>query len=73
MYDVAGLIAPRALYSEAGDEDPLFPVAASRESFERTRHVYAAFDAQDRIRQDVFEGGHVFHGAGWPFLLENLR
>lgn len=73
MYDVAGLIAPRALYCEAGDEDQLFPVAASRESFERTRRVYAAFGARDRIRQDVFEGGHVFRGAGWPFLVESLR
>jgi hypothetical protein len=72
MYDVAGLIAPRALYSEAGDADPVFPVDASRESFERVRRVYEAFGARDRIRQDVFEGGHVFHGSGWDFLVAAL-
>jgi hypothetical protein len=39
MYDVAGLIAPRPLFSEAGDRDPLFPVAAAEESFRRVRAV----------------------------------
>ena len=73
MYDVAGLVAPRALFSEAGDGDPLFPVAASRESFERVRRVYAALGAEDRVRQEVFEGGHLFHGDGWPFVVGALR
>ena len=29
MYDVAGLIAPRPLFSEAGEQDTIFPIAAS--------------------------------------------
>jgi hypothetical protein len=37
MYDVAGLIAPRPLFSEAGAYDPIFPVAASQESFAWSR------------------------------------
>jgi len=73
MYDVAGLIAPRPLWSEAGDQDPIFPVAAAGESFRRVRAVYEVFDAADRVRQEVFEGGHVFHGGpGWPFLMDAL-
>lgn len=73
MYDVAGLVAPRALFSEAGDEDPIFPVAASRESYRRVRRVYAALGAEDQVRQEVFEGGHLFHGDGWPFVVGALR
>ena len=73
MYDVAGLVAPRALFSEAGDQDPIFPVAVSRESYRRVRRVYAALGAEDQVRQEVFEGGHLFHGDGWPFVVGALR
>jgi Abhydrolase family len=73
MYDVAGLVAPRALFSEAGDQDPIFPVAASRDSYRRVSRVYAALGAEDRVRQEVFEGGHLFHGDGWPFVVGALR
>ncbi len=37
MYDVAGLIAPRPLFSEGGDHDPIFPPPATRESFARVK------------------------------------
>lgn len=67
MYDVAGLIAPRALFSEAGDQDPIFPVSASRESFERVRRVYTVLGAERQARQEVFEGGH-----GWAFVAAAL-
>jgi dienelactone hydrolase len=73
MYDVAGLIAPRPLWSEAGEQDPIFPVAAAEESYRRVRAVYEVFGAADRVRQEVFAGGHVFHGGeGWPFLVDAL-
>ncbi len=36
-YDVAGLIAPRFLFSEGGDKDPIFPVAATRELSQRAK------------------------------------
>jgi len=45
MYDVAGLIAPRPLFVESGEKDNIFPIAASKASFERVKKVYAAFDA----------------------------
>jgi dienelactone hydrolase len=73
MYDVAGLVAPRALYSEAGDRDPLFPVESARESYRRVRRVYAALGAPEQVRQEVFAGGHSFRGGGWPFLVGALR
>src|SRR6185312_5235928 len=72
-YDVAGLIAPRPFFSEGGTRDPIFPVAATRESFMRVKKVYEAFDASDLAQQEIFDGVHEFHGAkGLPFLAKAL-
>ena len=74
MYDVAGLIAPRRLFSEAGDRDPIFPAEAARASFERVRKVYEVFGAPDAVKQEVFSGVHEFRGTrGIPFIAESLR
>lgn len=72
-YDVAGLIAPRPLFSEGGDHDPIFPVDATRESFARVKKIYEIFEAGPRVQQEIFEGPHVFHGVrGLPFLVDAL-
>ena len=73
MYEVAGLIAPRPLFVESGDEDRIFPVAASRESFERLKRVYAVMGKAELAEQEVFAGKHSFHGKrGLPFLAKHL-
>lgn len=73
QYDVAGLIAPRPLVAESGDRDPIFPIAASRESFARVKKVYEVFGAADRVEHNVFSGVHQFNGAkGIPFLAKAL-
>jgi hypothetical protein len=73
MYDVAGLIAPRPLFIESGDKDDIFPIGASRSSFDRVRKVYAAFGAAELAEQEVFAGPHAFHGVrGLPFLAKHL-
>jgi dienelactone hydrolase len=72
-YDVAGLIAPRPLFSEGGNRDPIFPVGATRESYARVKKVYEVFEAGPRVQQEIFDGEHVFHGVrGLPFLAEAL-
>ncbi len=72
-YDVAGLIAPRPLFSEGGDRDPIFPAHATRESFARVKKVYEVFEAPERAQQEIFEGVHTFHGVqGLPFLVKAL-
>jgi dienelactone hydrolase len=74
QYDVAGLIAPRALFSEGGDRDPIFPVAATRESYARVKKVYEVFGAPDNVQQEIFSGVHEFHGVqGLPFLARSLN
>jgi dienelactone hydrolase len=73
MYDVAGLIAPRPLFIESGDRDSIFPVEASRESYQKVRRVYEAIGARDAVAQEVFAGEHSFHGKeGIPFLQRKL-
>lgn len=73
MYDVAGLVAPRPLFAESGTRDPIFPIAGSREGFERVQKVYEVFGAEDRVQHEIFEGIHEFHGVkGLPFLAHAL-
>ncbi len=72
-YDVAGLIAPRFLFSEGGDRDPIFPVHATIESFRRVKKVYEVYGTPDRAAQEIFSGAHEFHGKeGLPFLARAL-
>ncbi len=74
MYDVAGLIAPRPLFSEAGDVDTIFPIAASVESYRKVKAVYDVFGAGDQVQQETFPGPHSFWGKkGMPFMAEKLR
>jgi dienelactone hydrolase len=72
-YDVAGLIAPRPLFVESGERDDIFPIAASRASFERVKKVYEVFDAAAMTGQETFDGPHSFWGKrGLPFLAKHL-
>lgn len=73
QYDVAGLIAPRPLIAESGETDPIFPIAASRESFARVKNIYEVLGVPNLAQHDVFSGEHEFHGVrGIPFMKENL-
>ena len=74
MHDVAGLIAPRPLFSESGEKDNIFPVKASVESFGKVREIYTVFNAADRIEQEIFPSDHSFWGKrGIPFLVKHLN
>jgi dienelactone hydrolase len=73
MYDIAGLVAPRPLFVESGEQDNIFPIAASVESFNRVREIYGAFGASDQIEQEVFPAEHSFWGKrGIPFVSQHL-
>jgi len=73
MHDVAGLIAPRPLFAESGEQDRIFPVQASIESFRAVREIYKVFGADDRIEHEVFPDEHTFWGKrGIPFLARQL-
>jgi len=73
MPDLAGIIAPRALFAESGSEDPIFPLSAFREACTKAEEIYAAFGASSKLGHEVFEAGHQFHGVGaFPFLKQQM-
>ena len=73
MSDIAGLIAPRALWVESGEMDNIFPIEASRKAFAEVQKIYGVFGAADKCGQEVFPDKHVFSGArGLPFLRSQL-
>jgi dienelactone hydrolase len=74
MYDVAGLIAPRPLFAEAGEKDDIFPIAASRASFDRVKRMYEVLGAPATFDHETFDGPHSFWGKkGLPFLAAQLK
>jgi dienelactone hydrolase len=73
QYDVAALIAPRALFAESGERDPIFPIAASRESFAKVKRVYEVFGVPEKAGHEVFPGEHMFWGKqGLPYAAAQL-
>jgi dienelactone hydrolase len=73
MYDVAGLIAPRALFAESGEKDTIFPIAGSLQSYGRVKAMYDVFGAGGVIEHETFDGPHSFWGKrGIPFLVKHL-
>jgi dienelactone hydrolase len=63
MPDLIGLIAPRALLIESGDEDNVFPARAAKRAYDRLARIYKAAGAEGRLAADFFAGGHEISGA----------
>ena len=73
MYDIAGLIAPRAMFVESGTEDNIFPIDATRFAFEQAKGIFRCFGAEDKLGVEVFEAAHSFHGVrAFQFLARML-
>lgn len=64
MPELAGLIAPRRLFCESGNIDPIFPLAGFEKARTRAAEIYAYVGAPQNFATEVFEGGHKFHGVG---------
>ena len=73
MYDIAGLIAPRAMFVESGTEDTIFPIDATRFAFDQAQKIFRVFNAEDQLGLEVFDAAHSFHGVGaFEFLNQKL-
>jgi len=71
--DISALIAPRPLFCESGEHDPIFPVAAFRSAVNDLEKVYSVFGAKEHFASTVHPGAHVFDGRqGLPFLAKHL-
>ncbi|MBI5086652.1 MAG: acetylxylan esterase [Acidobacteria bacterium] len=72
--DIAGLVAPRALFSESGEKDNIFPVAGARQAFEEAKKVYEVMGAGDQCELEIHPRDHQFWGRqGLPFLARQLK
>lgn len=69
MADIAALIAPRPLLVENGTDDPIFPVARTVAACAQVAAAYALLGVPEHFDQDIFPGGHQFHGdKAFPWL-----
>jgi cephalosporin-C deacetylase-like acetyl esterase len=70
MYDIAGLVAPRALFAESGDKDGIFPYKATQLAVRKARTIYRILGCPEKIGLEIFHGEHSFHGRGAFDFLE---
>jgi len=64
-FEIAGLIAPRALLMMQGESDDIFPISGARIAGRRTEAVFAMIGAQGKARFQEFNG--YSHGYHQPF------
>jgi hypothetical protein len=60
--DLLGLIAPRPLFLESGERDPIFPRAGFDQAVRQVTDAYDAAGAADRLGHDLHPGGHEVSG-----------
>ena len=72
--DVAALTAPRPLLIEAGLQDDIFPIEASRQAHRTLQRTYQLLDVEDRLWRDEFDGGHRWSGRiAYQFMDRYLK
>ena len=73
MYDLSGLVAPRALFVESGRNDRIFPIAGSERAAAKAREIYQVYGVADRFGYEIHDGGHEVHLVGaFDFLKRAL-
>ena len=73
MYDLSGLVAPRALFVESGRNDRIFPIAGSQKAAAKAREIYAAYGVPERFGYEIHDGGPEVHLVGaFDFLKRAL-
>ena len=73
MYDIAGLVAPRALFVESGRNDRIFPIAGYELAVGKAREIYRVYGAPDRFGAETHGGAHEVHLVGaFDFLRRAL-
>jgi len=60
--ELIGLIAPRPLFLESGERDPIFPVDGFRKAAAELVEIYEREGAGDRLSIDIFPGVHEVCG-----------
>ncbi|OQA84571.1 MAG: Alpha/beta hydrolase family protein [Lentisphaerae bacterium ADurb.Bin242] len=69
--DAVGLTAPKPVVVVNGVEDPIFPIRAANEQFERMKKIYAAAGAPGNCVHAIGKEGHRFYAKeGWDAMSE---
>lgn len=69
-----GLIAPRALFLESGENDPIFPKQGFQKSVKAIRKIYEEENASDQLSSDLFPGVHEISGRySYDWLADTLH
>lgn len=63
MHDLAGLVAPRRLFVEGGQRDPIFPVRGFQTAVAKAQGIYDTFDVPDHFAYELHDGVHEFRGT----------
>jgi dienelactone hydrolase len=67
--EIASLIAPRHCVWEVGNRDKLIAPKWADKALERMRRAYQAFNAEEALLVDRFDGGHEWSGrVAYPLL-----
>ncbi len=61
--DAVGLTAPKPIVVVNGAEDPIFPIRAANEQFERMQKIYAAAGDPGNCVHVIGNGGHRFYAV----------
>ncbi|MBW7476318.1 dienelactone hydrolase [Paenibacillus oenotherae] len=71
--ELTGLIAPRRLFVESGEQDPIFPVEHVRQALSQLEETYAGWGASERFGYDIHPGSHEILGdQSIPWLFKAL-
>lgn len=74
MPELIGLITPRALFIEAGDEDHLFPMKFVEKAVETLTDIYQNFGAEHKLDHHIFAGEHEISGErSYDWLINTLE
>ncbi|MGM0880167.1 MAG: dienelactone hydrolase family protein [Bacillota bacterium] len=71
--ELIGLIAPRPLFLESGDKDPIFPVDGFLKAAADIQAIYEAEGAGAKLETDLFPGVHEISGRrAYDWLKDSL-
>ncbi|QAS52168.1 dienelactone hydrolase family protein [Halobacillus litoralis] len=62
MPQLIGLIAPKALFIEAGEDDPVFPSKHTKLAIEKIEAIYQRKNKEYAFQHEIFQGGHEVSG-----------
>lgn len=72
--ELIGLLAPRPLFIESGQKDPIFPIETVEVAIQYLRQVYTEAGAGEKLGVHLFEGVHEVNGSqAYPWLVEALE